>query len=251
MRIPVVFLSILLYAVSLSALHTPLPLAQYILALDLYSQGRYGDSIKEWSNLIVEHPEQTRYIGNSYYWQGLCFFAQGKYSKAEKNFNKVINSYPEADYYVHSVYQLGRTKYCQKEYGRSIRIFSNFYKTYKKSSLRDNSLFWRGVSHYKSKDNKKALADFYEVIKKFPLGNKDDAARYMIALIKGGPRGEPEIVIQKVMVPAENNLGDLAELLRTKEEALREKEAAVLAKEDALKAKETIIDQAQEKLNVK
>ncbi|MDD5066715.1 MAG: tetratricopeptide repeat protein [bacterium] len=250
MRIFIILLSILTLSQNGLALHKPLPFAQYILALDLYSQGDYYSSLKEFNNLKDEHPEQTRYVGNSYYWKGLCYYALKKYSQAEKQFNKVINYYPKSDYYVQSVYQLGKTKYSMKQYGPAIRIFSDFYRKYRRSDLRDNSLFWKGVCYYRMKDNKKALNDFYEVLKKFPLGNKDDAARYMILLIKGGS-GQPEIIYQKVEVPADNKLGDLAELLRTKEAALKEKEAAVAAKEDTLKAKEDIINQAQEKLNVK
>lgn len=250
MRSFLVIFIILAFAAGGAALHTPLPLAQYILALDLYSQGRFNESVKEFNNLISEHPEQVRHIGNSLYWQGLAFFAMKKYKQAEKNFSRVIGDFKESDFCVQARYQLGRTRYARGQYPAAMKVFTDFYKTFTRSSLRDNSLFWRGVCHYKSRDNKRALNDFYEVLKKFPLGNKADASRYMITLIKGG-KGRPEVIIQKVTVPAENNLGDLAELLKTKEEALKEKEAAIMTKEEALKAKEEIINQAQDKLNVK
>lgn len=230
------------------ALHTSLTLAQYILSLDLYSRGKYGYAIKEFNNLIKEHPTDAKYVGNSYYWIGQCHIALKEYTKAEKSFSKVRTLYKESNYYIPSYYHIGRAKYSQKKYQQAKGIFYQFYKKYKKSNLVDNALFWHGVCNYKLKNNKEALKDFKKVLKLYPLGNKADASRYMITLMQGT---RTEVIVEKPVQVQDAKLGDLAELLKTKEEALKEKEITINAKEEALKAKEEVINQAQEKLDVK
>lgn len=233
----------------LYSLHITLPQAQYMLALELYSKGRYRSAITEFKNLIKEHPGAIEYVANSYYWLGLSYLSLRKYKGAERNFKYVLTHFPKSKYYVNSLYQLGRTYYIWKRRKKAIKIFTKLYKRYPRHELADNALLWRGVSYYKLKNTKRALKDFYTILRRYPRGNKADAARYMITYIKGGA---PTVIVKKV--PAKeidtSKLQSWEELLKTKEQALEEKEKELKAKESILDEKEQLIDKAQKEFKI-
>ncbi len=60
--------------------------------------------------------------------------------------------------------------------------FEKFLKTYPKSDLADNALYWIGNSFFKEKNFKESITAFEDVIKKFPRGNKVPDAYYLQAL---------------------------------------------------------------------
>ena len=242
----IIILVLLFFQSNLYALNIKLPYVQYTLALDLYSSGRYHSSIKEFNNLINEHQGNANYIGKANYWLGLNYFNLKKYKTADSYFQKVVNNYPNCSYYKHSLYYHGRARYKRKHYNTAIKVFSGFYTRYPNNEFADNSMFWKGVCHWRQKKNKPALSYFYRVIKKYPTGNKADASRYMIQLIKGGPKK----TIIKTVEADTSYLDDWAELLKTKEHALKEKEDEIKTKEDTLKEKEGIINHAQDKLKI-
>ncbi len=222
-------------------LNIALPDVQYTLALDLYMWGNYNSSIKEFNNLINEHPENTKYIGKAYYWIGLNYLSLKKAETAGKYFEKVINEYSYSAFYRNAYYYNGRVRYIRKHYNTAIKIFSTFYSKYPYHDLADNAMFWKGVCSWRQKKNKTALSYFYKVISKYSKGNKADASRYMIQLIKGG-RGK---TIVKTLPADTSYLDDWAELLKTKEEALKEKEKQIGIKEKTLVGKEKVINHAQ------
>ncbi|MBN1898876.1 MAG: tetratricopeptide repeat protein, partial [Spirochaetes bacterium] len=162
---------ILLSAEVIYSLHTPLPMAQYNLALGLYMKGHYHSAVKEFRNLINEHPESEKYLSRGRYWLGLSYLAIKKYKLARDNFSYVINHFPRSLYYIDSIYQLGRTYYQWNKRNTAIKYFKKVHKRYPGHELADNSLLWEGVSYYKLNNKDSALSRFYTILKKYPKGN--------------------------------------------------------------------------------
>ena len=90
----IIILVLLFFQSSFYALNITLPYVQYTLALDLYSNGRYHNSIQEFNNLINEHQWNANYVGKANYWLGLNYFNLKKYKIDDSYFQKVVKNYP-------------------------------------------------------------------------------------------------------------------------------------------------------------
>jgi tol-pal system protein YbgF len=70
--------------------------AAYDAALALYYKGQYTQSEEAFDDFLERHPG-TRLTPNALYWQGECFYSQGKFDTAIMSFKDVAGKFPKHD----------------------------------------------------------------------------------------------------------------------------------------------------------
>jgi tol-pal system protein YbgF len=70
--------------------------AAYDAALNLYYKGQYGESAKAFTDFLSRYPG-TGLTPNALYWQGECYYSEGKYDTAILSFKDVAGKFPKHD----------------------------------------------------------------------------------------------------------------------------------------------------------
>lgn len=68
----------------------------YDMALNLYREGKYEDSISLFQEFIKRFPKSDR-ADNAYFWIGECYMALRQFSQAILSYDKVIKNYPKGN----------------------------------------------------------------------------------------------------------------------------------------------------------
>jgi len=219
--------------------------AQFFLAKELFSSGRYREAIEEFERLLFEMRTET-YTADCRYFLGNSHLSLGEYKKAEEHFALIVNNYRESAYHGPSLYLLGRSKYLQKRYSDSIRVFDSYVGRYPLQEYADNSLYWKGEAFLDMNEREPAKKTFEEVLRRYPKGNKADAARFKLRLMELENRLEAQKV-QKSLPEA--HVSGMNEeqivLLREENEKLRQKQAQLL---DEIEDLNNTIDQMNTEL---
>jgi tol-pal system protein YbgF len=64
----------------------------------------------------------------------------------------------------------------RKECGRGVPQLNSFAAKYRESPLADNALYWAARCHAQGRDQNQAISKFYEVVTRYPKGDKVPAA---------------------------------------------------------------------------
>lgn len=64
---------------------------------------------------------------------------------------------------------------------QAVAALSAFVAAHPQHPYADNALYWRGVAHYVALDYRRALADFHQVLRAYPNGNKKAEALLNVA----------------------------------------------------------------------
>ncbi len=84
----------------------PGPDEAYKEAYDLYSKGRIGEAQKEFKKFLEVYPK-SKYVENSHFWLGECYFSQKKYEDAILEFDEVIKKFPKGNKVPDALYRQG------------------------------------------------------------------------------------------------------------------------------------------------
>lgn len=68
-----------------------------------------------------------------------------------------------------------------REFATAISKLTVFVKVYPNHPYADNAVYWRGVARYAQRDYRQALADFEQVLRAYPRGNKKADALLNVA----------------------------------------------------------------------
>ncbi len=262
--------------------------AQFKLGIDLYQQGRFQDAITEFRRLLFDM-KTSKYRDASYFYAANAYLSLGKVTEARSNFRIVADTLRKSRYHSDALYLYGRCEYLLKNYPSSIELFDSYLKLYPSLQYADNSLYWKAESLLGMGMRGDARDTFTEVLKRYPTGNKADAARFKLRLMELEDRmrkqEEESASVEVFERPAEipeaevdrrirdielqyreeieklNNQIDLlhTELNNLKEVGagsederkaqIEEKVKALIAWESILKVKEEALNQKEEKLN--
>ena len=240
-----VFFCVFVNAGLIHAVDKSIEKAQFFLAEELFSSGRYREAIEEFERLLFEMHTET-YTADCRYFLGNSHLSLGEYKKAEEHFTLIVHKYRESAYHGPSLYLLGRSKYLQKRYSDSIRVFDSYVGRYPLQEYADNSLYWKGEAFLDMNEREPAKKTFEEVLRRYPKGNKADAARFKLRLIELEDRLEAQEA-QKSLPEA--HVSGMNEeqivLLREENEKLRQKQAQLL---DEIEDLNNTIDQMNTEL---
>jgi len=151
-----------------------------------YQNKKYNLAISEFKKYIEKYPN-SRYISNSYYWIGQCYYSLANYKqgvyyntienfdKAKTNFNIVLerfplsNKAPDARVKLEKIqmitfYVKAREKFVAQDYEQAIKSFEIYLLKYPKTFLTVNSIFWLGECYYYQKDYNSALSEYEKVV---------------------------------------------------------------------------------------
>jgi tetratricopeptide (TPR) repeat protein len=157
--------------------------AQFNLAVQLYGEGRYEDSLVEFNRLLKEiHTE--KYHDACYFYRGSAYLALERYATAREQLHDLIEDFPDSTYYQQSLYLLGRSEYLLENYEPAISLFDSYVSRYPSFDYADNSLYWKAESLLALGNREEARGVLKEVLERYPLGNKSDAARFKLKLME-------------------------------------------------------------------
>lgn len=92
------------------------------------------------------------------------------------------SGFSEVQYDEDKLYRLAYGKYLHGDYALAINGFKSFLENFPNSPLADNARYWTGESNYSQKQFRRALDEFYQLIKSYPSGDKVPAAMLKIGL---------------------------------------------------------------------
>ncbi|NWF56008.1 MAG: tol-pal system protein YbgF [Syntrophaceae bacterium] len=78
----------------------------YKKAYDLYSKGRIDEAQKEFKKFLEAYPK-SKYVENSHFWLGECYFSQKKYEDAILEYDEVIKKFPKGNKVPDALYRQG------------------------------------------------------------------------------------------------------------------------------------------------
>lgn len=78
----------------------------YRKAYELYSKGKIDDAQKEFKRFLEVYPK-SKYVENSHFWLGECYFSQKKYEDAILEFDEVIKKFPKGNKVPDALYRQG------------------------------------------------------------------------------------------------------------------------------------------------
>jgi tol-pal system protein YbgF len=78
----------------------------YKKAYELYSKGKIDDAQKEFKKFLEAYPK-SKYVENSHFWLGECYFSQKKYEEAILEFDEVIKKFPKGNKVPDALYRQG------------------------------------------------------------------------------------------------------------------------------------------------
>ncbi|MGQ9616113.1 MAG: tetratricopeptide repeat protein [Spirochaetota bacterium] len=157
--------------------------AQFNLALDLYKQDRFQEAIVEFRRLLFDM-KTVSYRDASYFYAANAYLSLGRVSEARDNFRIIADKLQKSRYHSDALYLYGRCEYLLENYSKAIGLFDLYLKLYPSLQYADNCLYWKGESILDLGRREDARVMFSEVIKRYPLGNKADAARFKIRLME-------------------------------------------------------------------
>jgi TolA-binding protein len=156
--------------------------AQFRLAVELYEEGMYADSLVEFDRLIDEM-RTKKYVEAGYFYRGNIYMALGRFEAAREQLQGLIDSFPESPFLHQSLYLLGRSEYLLENYGPAVTLFDTYVSRYPSLDYADNSLYWKAESFLALGNREEARQAFEEVLERYPNGNKADAARFKLELM--------------------------------------------------------------------
>lgn len=261
--------------------------AQFNLALGLYEQDRFQESIIEFRRLLFDMKTMS-YRDACYYYAANAYLSLGKLSEARDNFRIIVDTFQKSRYHSDALYLYGRCEYLLENYSKAIALFDLYLKLYPSLNYADNCLYWKAESLLDLGKREDARVIFSEVIKRYPMGNKADAARFKIRLMEledrlgkyGGTIPGTVEMSSKVTAYSEEDmqmrqrehqyleeierLNNQIDLLKTelknlkevgrgsgveKEAQIEEKIKALTAWENILRVKEEALNQKEQELN--
>jgi len=219
--------------------------AQFSLAEKLFSSSRYSEAVVEFERLLFDMNTET-YADDCRYFLGTSHLSLREYGKAEENFSLVVNEHRGSVFHGPSLYLLGRSLYLQKRYSDSIRVFDSYVESYTHHDYADNSIYWKGEAFLGMNDHVSAKNAFEEVIRRYPQGNKADAARFKLRVMELEEKLEEQKKVESAQEPEGLDSEDESTtLLREENKKLRQREAELLAEIEAL---QNTIDQLNTEL---
>ena len=78
----------------------------YKNAYELYSKGKIDEAQKEFKRFLEVYPK-SKYVENSHFWLGECYFSQKKYEDAILEFDEVIKKFPKGNKVPDALYRQG------------------------------------------------------------------------------------------------------------------------------------------------
>ena len=156
--------------------------AQYRLAVELYEEGMYEDSLVEFDRLIEEMHTQ-KYAEAVYFYRGNIYMALERFEAAREQLQYLIDTFAEGPYLHQSLYLLGRSEYLLENYEQAVLLFDIYVSRYPSLDYADNCLYWKAESFLALGNRGEARQALEEVLERYPHGNKADAARLKLALM--------------------------------------------------------------------
>jgi len=100
---------------------------EYQLGTEAFTAGNFNLAIREFTKAIQTSPN-GRYLGDSYYWRGECFYRTRELARSASDFNAFLNttnakSNPN---YTQAFYALGYSLFGQKKYTESLSWFLKY-----------------------------------------------------------------------------------------------------------------------------
>lgn len=226
--------------------------AQFRLALELFRAQNYSGSLVEFKRLLIDM-KSKEYTDDCYYYIGSAYYTMHQYAASERNFRIVVDKYRSSKYHSPALYFLARTEYLKNRYSDAILLFDRYVKDYPVKEYADNCLYWKAEALLQLQQRKKAKDVLEEVLKRYPQGNKADAARFKLKLMAmEDERNVGEKMIEEKPekpkeepVISENALKDI-DALKKQIESLKEKENTLLAEISDLNNQ---IDQLNSEIN--
>jgi len=157
--------------------------AQYELGLELFKKEYYKDAIIEFKRLLFDM-KSKKYKDACYFYIGNAYLSLAQYSEAQKYFKWVVDNRGKSSYHSKSLYLLARSEYLLKNYSAAITHFNSYVSRYPSLDYADNSLYWKGEALINQGKRARAKKAFSEVLKRYPYGNKADAASFKLRLMK-------------------------------------------------------------------
>ncbi len=110
--------------------------------------------------------------------------SKGNYKLAIKGFEEYLKSYPKTSLADNAVYWIGECYYIQKDYANSQRWYTKLIDEYSKSEHLSSSKLKLGMSLYNQRYKTKAKQYFEDVVKEFPGTDQANQASEMLARYK-------------------------------------------------------------------
>ncbi len=204
--------------------------AQFDLALTLYRRGNYTAATTEFRRLLFDM-KTVKYRDAGYYYVARCYLYLQNYVRAKKNLEIVVNTMKKSRYHGASLYYLGRCDYLQKKYKAAITAFDNYVRLYPSQEYADNALYWKAESLLSLGARSEAQRVLAELLKRYPNGNKADAAAFKLRLLSLEQLEKKETVQTRPVSADESLKNDLTQAqeklarMKDREEQYREEVA--------------------------
>ena len=156
--------------------------AQFRLAVELYEEGMYEDSLVEFDRLMDEM-RTTKYAEAGYFYRGNIYMALERFEAAREQLQGLKDTFPEGPYLHQSLYLLGRSEYLLENYEKAVSLFDTYVSRYPSLDYADNSLYWKAESFLALGNREEARQALEEVLERYPRGTKADAARFKLELM--------------------------------------------------------------------
>jgi TolA-binding protein len=157
--------------------------AQFKLAVELYKQERFQESLVELRRLLFDMKTE-RYRDACYYYAANAYLSLGRVAEARDNFRIIATTLQKSRYHSEALYLYGRCEYLLGNYSKAITLFDSYLNKYPTLDYADNCLYWKGEALLDMGRREDARLAFLDVIKRYPQSNKADAARFKLRLME-------------------------------------------------------------------
>jgi tol-pal system protein YbgF len=155
--------------------------AQYQVAQIYFRKGNFKDAAVNFRKVLDNYPEDESIKYDAMLQEGVSLYNMQEFQNALKVFKKVLNESP-AEFAWRAKYQLGWCYYQLNQPNEAVAEFRDFLKSYPRSEVSADVLFWLGQFFYNQEKHDQAKPYFDALIKDFPHSELTDDAYYWLGV---------------------------------------------------------------------
>ncbi len=154
--------------------------SQYVVGWINFQNGQYRDAIASYNQLIDKYPA-SELVPVALYSSGDSYFNLGVYDSANVYYNRVLNDYPKSQYVLDAINGIQYSYLAVDKPEEAANEIDRFLVDNPNSTFGDQILLKKGDLYYNSDNFSKAIAEYDNLIARYPSSKLVVNAYYWIA----------------------------------------------------------------------
>ncbi|HMP90283.1 MAG TPA: tetratricopeptide repeat protein [Kiritimatiellia bacterium] len=160
------------------------PEEMYTRSIQLFTQGRFADSIPFFSRLFAmfgNEPEYAKEMENVLYGMGSAYYNTGQFMEAVEAYTEFIKRYPQARTIDEIHFRLAAANQMQEKYDDAVATYEKLIATWPRSPFNEDASFQIAICHMAGENPENSVAAFESFAENYPKSDLYPQAMVFLA----------------------------------------------------------------------